>query len=254
MEQAEHPPSPHAVNDQTSSNESSTSSDEQEDITERPNDIPTQLQPQVARFLALRQRLQKSQTENQREVYQEHQRKHENTDHHSVRNRRSRKRREAELLQHREQYTGDDYERTRFKDYSIERVEKYEGKQREREENREKGFTDYEQVNSRKYNRDIAKLKPSDLATAAAAAAHHRQKSGQDGDHKPEQKNVERLAKTVMDQQKKRATLHKPSIEQEGEDVSYINERNARFNRKMNRAYDKYTKEVKDNFERGTAL
>ncbi|KAJ2796556.1 pre-mRNA-splicing factor SYF2, partial [Coemansia furcata] len=152
--------------------------------------------------------------------------------------------REAEILKQKDEYTGDDYERSRFKDYSIERVERYEEKRKEREANTERGFTDYAQVNRRKYERDVARLKP-DLAA-------YQQKS--EAEHVPDPRNVEKLVKSVQDQQKKRAALHKPSIEQEGEDVSYINERNARFNRKMNRAYDKYTQEVKDNLERGTAL
>ena len=37
-------------------------------------------------------------------------------------------------------------------------------------------------------------------------------------------------------------------------DVDYINERNMRFNRKAARYYDKYTAEIKQNLERGTAV
>ncbi|KAJ1825019.1 pre-mRNA-splicing factor SYF2 [Coemansia sp. RSA 2671] len=229
---------PPADPDPSSSDVSDT---EETDIAER-TDLPPQVQPKVDRLLQLRQRLHKSTEENRRQVYQEHQRTHENP---SDQRRQARKRREAEILQQKEQHTGD-YERSRFKDYSIEKVEAYEEKQAQRAENVERGFTDYSQVNRRKYDRDVAKLKP-DLA-----AYQQRTEAGES--HVPDPKNVERLVKSVEAQQKKRAALHKPSIEQEGEDVSYINERNARFNRKMNRAYDKYTKEIKDNLERGTAL
>lgn len=38
------------------------------------------------------------------------------------------------------------------------------------------------------------------------------------------------------------------------EDVTYINQRNYKFNQKISRAYDKYTQETKDSLERGTAL
>jgi pre-mRNA-splicing factor SYF2 len=38
------------------------------------------------------------------------------------------------------------------------------------------------------------------------------------------------------------------------EDVTYINERNKVFNKKIKRAYDKYTVEIRQNLERGTAL
>lgn len=36
--------------------------------------------------------------------------------------------------------------------------------------------------------------------------------------------------------------------------VSYINEKNKQFNQKLSRHYDKYTKDIRDAFERGTAL
>lgn len=38
------------------------------------------------------------------------------------------------------------------------------------------------------------------------------------------------------------------------EDITYINQRNYKFNQKIARAYDKYTQETKDSLERGTAL
>lgn len=37
-------------------------------------------------------------------------------------------------------------------------------------------------------------------------------------------------------------------------DVSYINQRNKRFNQKISRNYDKTTAEIKQSLERGTAL
>jgi hypothetical protein len=40
----------------------------------------------------------------------------------------------------------------------------------------------------------------------------------------------------------------------EDADVNYINERNRVFNKKLNRFYDKYTADLKNTIERGTAL
>ena len=37
-------------------------------------------------------------------------------------------------------------------------------------------------------------------------------------------------------------------------DVTYINQRNKRFNQKISRNYDQATAEIKQNLERGTAL
>ncbi|KAJ1665620.1 pre-mRNA-splicing factor SYF2 [Coemansia sp. RSA 1813] len=246
----------HCNSDSNHSSEASDSndSDADEDIAER-KDIPEQFKSQVDRLKAIRERLAKSTQENKRDVYKEHQRLRENP---RDQRRQERKHREAEILKEKEEYSGQDYERSRFWEYSIDRVEKYEERKRKIEENAERGFTDFTQVNRRKYERDVAKIKP-DLT------AYGRQKQeralGAEGsemsldmEHKPDHRNVEKLVKTVEDQQQRRAALHKPSVEKEGENVSYINERNARFNRKMDRAYDKYTKEIRDNFERGTAL
>ena len=40
----------------------------------------------------------------------------------------------------------------------------------------------------------------------------------------------------------------------EEEDIDYINERNMRFNKKLERFYGQYTAEIKQNLERGTAV
>ncbi|ETW07989.1 hypothetical protein H310_02374 [Aphanomyces invadans] len=40
----------------------------------------------------------------------------------------------------------------------------------------------------------------------------------------------------------------------DGEDIDYINNRNRVFNKKISRAFDKYTVEIRQNLERGTAL
>lgn len=40
----------------------------------------------------------------------------------------------------------------------------------------------------------------------------------------------------------------------EEKDVDYVNERNRRFNEKLERNYSQYAAEIKRNLERGTAL
>ena len=52
----------------------------------------------------------------------------------------------------------------------------------------------------------------------------------------------------------KREKNKRKKMEFEQEDVSYINQRNKRFNQKISRNYDKYTAEIRQNLERGTAL
>ncbi|KAJ1859664.1 hypothetical protein LPJ73_001744, partial [Coemansia sp. RSA 2703] len=142
----EHSVSPVTSSDKDSSSDNSSSEDESDvDITER-TDVPDNLKPHVERLRALRSRIAQSTQDNRREVYKEHQRQRENASEHR---RHERKRREAEKLQRRENYTGTNYERSRFKEYSIEQVEKYERKRAKAEANIERGFAGYEQMNQR---------------------------------------------------------------------------------------------------------
>jgi len=52
----------------------------------------------------------------------------------------------------------------------------------------------------------------------------------------------------------KRAKYSRRRAFDEDEDIDYINERNMKFNKKLERFYGKYTAEIKQNLERGTAI
>jgi pre-mRNA-splicing factor SYF2 len=56
------------------------------------------------------------------------------------------------------------------------------------------------------------------------------------------------------DSQEARGKFSRRRTEYEGADVDYINDRNKHFNKKIKRAFDKYTVEIRQNLERGTAL
>ncbi|KAJ0399491.1 hypothetical protein P43SY_003368 [Pythium insidiosum] len=53
---------------------------------------------------------------------------------------------------------------------------------------------------------------------------------------------------------KARKTFSRRRRHVDGEDVDYINHQNRMFNRKASQAFDKYTVEIRQNLERGTAL
>ena len=55
----------------------------------------------------------------------------------------------------------------------------------------------------------------------------------------------------VRIEQREKFSRQKPVNEEE--DITYINERNRHFNEKIDRYYGKHTKEIRENFERGTA-
>ena len=52
----------------------------------------------------------------------------------------------------------------------------------------------------------------------------------------------------------RRASWSRRRTFNEEEDVTYINRRNEVYNKKIQRAFDPYTSEIKANLERGTAL
>ena len=74
------------------------------------------------------------------------------------------------------------------------------------------------------------------------------------GTHKPSEANVERMVVDLEKQVAKRAKFSRRRTFIEDRDVDYINERNAKFNKKIERFYGEYTAEIKQNLERGTAI
>ena len=52
----------------------------------------------------------------------------------------------------------------------------------------------------------------------------------------------------------KRAKFSRRRAEYHDADISYINERNRDFNKKLDRFYGKVTQGIRDNLERGTAI
>ncbi|CCM05616.1 uncharacterized protein FIBRA_07845 [Fibroporia radiculosa] len=73
-------------------------------------------------------------------------------------------------------------------------------------------------------------------------------------DNKPSEEAIDRvISKINQDIDKKSKFSRKRHNEDEG-DITYINERNRVFNKKIARYYDKYTAEIRASFERGTAL
>lgn len=72
-------------------------------------------------------------------------------------------------------------------------------------------------------------------------------------DDKSEREGARRLAKELRRRIEKQHDK-KRKVEFEEADVSYINQRNKRFNEKISRNFDKHTAEIRQNLERGTAL
>jgi len=68
------------------------------------------------------------------------------------------------------------------------------------------------------------------------------------------EENIDGMVKELKEQIAKRKSFQRRRTYYEDADVSYINKRNQVFNKKVERAYGKYTAQIRANLERGTAL
>ena len=69
-----------------------------------------------------------------------------------------------------------------------------------------------------------------------------------------QKERVQALVDELQDAEHRRANFSRRRTFDEGDDVTSINMRNENFNKKIERAFNPYTREIKDNLERGTAL
>ncbi|KIJ07902.1 hypothetical protein PAXINDRAFT_173205 [Paxillus involutus ATCC 200175] len=73
-------------------------------------------------------------------------------------------------------------------------------------------------------------------------------------DNKPTEDAIDRVVGKINQDIDKKAKFSRKRLNEEEGDITYINERNRVFNKKIARYYDKYTAEIRASFERGTAL
>ena len=101
----------------------------------------------------------------------------------------------------------------------------------------------------RNYARNLRSL-PRDLERSSTETYNPVMASTND---KSEAEGARRLANEMKRRIEKKQNKRK-KMEFESSDVSYINQRNKRFNEKISRNFDKHTAEIRQNLERGTAL
>ncbi|CCG81388.1 Pre-mRNA-splicing factor syf2 [Taphrina deformans PYCC 5710] len=231
----------------------------------------------MAQFRALKMRAKDSKKQNRTALHQEHSRMKEDPKAAKILDQKKSVATEK-LAKLDAQEAGEDYERKRAWDWSIAESEAWDErmamKQRHREES---GFADFAQEAAKQYSRNTNSLKP-DLE------AYRREKEAQssrtlssavtisaDGTlvpnltqvaevddvafihQKPKKENVDRLIESLSRADKARLKAQMKRGRGQHDDGDYISERNKVFNAKVSRFYDKYTKEMKESFERGTA-
>ncbi|KAH7170431.1 SYF2 splicing factor [Dactylonectria macrodidyma] len=182
---------------------------------------------------------------------------------------------------------GEDFERKRAWDWTIDESEKWDKRMKKKGAARDNNaFQDYTQESNKIYKRQLRNINPDmdkyekdRMAAVEKAAA-----SGgldivetEDGEliavdkdgsfystadsttfaqNKPDKAAVDRLVEDLRRAEDQRLKKRKERMAQNGDDgdVTYINEKNKQFNQKLSRFYNKYTAEIRDSFERGTMI
>lgn len=131
---------------------------------------------------------------------------------------------------------------------------------KKRKRNPDQGFSDYEAQTARQYNRLVRQMQPNLVKynkkreELGDAVFYGNSNTVLQGLHKDTPAAVDKMVTDLEHQISKRKSFSRRRTHNDDEDIDYINERNSRFNKKMERFYGQYTAEIKQNLERGTAI
>ncbi|XP_076831415.1 pre-mRNA-splicing factor syf2 [Brachyhypopomus gauderio] len=152
---------------------------------------------------------------------------------------------------------GEDYNRVKLLEISADDADRWERKRKKK--NPDPGFSGYAEAHLRQYQRLTKQIKPD-----MEDYERQREECGEDfhptsnsllhGTHVPSRDAIDRMQEDVHKQIEKRSKYSRRRAYNDDADIDYINERNAKFNKKAERFYGKYTAEIKQNLERGTAV
>ncbi|XP_055912949.1 pre-mRNA-splicing factor Syf2 [Eupeodes corollae] len=154
---------------------------------------------------------------------------------------------------------GKDYDRMKMLEVSAIDATRIEKKKQKK--NPDGGFSTFEAQTARQYNRLVKNMTPRDMEKYEK----QKQELGEEAFycvpntlvHNIPQDDPEAINKMVKDletQIERRKKYSRRRIYNDDADVDFINERNSKFNKKLDRFYGEYTSEIKQNLERGTAI
>lgn len=183
--------------------------------------------------------------------------------------------------------SGEDFERKRAWDWTIDESERWDKRVKKRTAHKDNNaFQDGHQEGNKVYKRQLRNIKP-DLERydkQKQAAIEKAAASGgldivetEDGEliavdkdgsfystadsttftqNRPDKAAVDRLVDDLRRAEEQRLKKRKERMARSGDegDITYINEKNKQFNQKLSRFYDKYTADIRDSFERGTMI
>ncbi|KAK7572003.1 hypothetical protein V9T40_014475 [Parthenolecanium corni] len=155
------------------------------------------------------------------------------------------------------QEKGEDYDRLKMLNVTAAEAEKL--SHRKKKKNPDQGFADYEQATVRQYNRLVKQIKPNmqeyEMQKEKLGGAFYGDRNTiLHGLHKDSKDGIDRMVDDLEKQIAKREKYSRRRAHNDDEDIDYINERNMKFNKKLERFYGEHTLEIKQNLERGTAV
>ncbi|KAK5113018.1 pre-mRNA-splicing factor syf2 [Meristemomyces frigidus] len=247
----------------------------------------------AARFAALRARNQFSRKENLKETKNEA--KRQSTDPSQLTSlNRKKDIAQHKLLKAEVEESGEDFERKRAWDWTVEESERWDKKMAKKERARDSNaFQDYSTEAGKVYKRQVGALEKAGFderkeayEKEKAEALDRAVRSGglevvetpdgeliavdKDGSfystadstthfqnsNKPDRAAVDRLVADIKKAEEVRLKKRRDrgKADEDGSDVTYINEKNKQFNLKLARFYNKYTADIRESFERGTAI
>ncbi|CAE7679827.1 syf2 [Symbiodinium microadriaticum] len=111
------------------------------------------------------------------------------------------------------------------------------------------------EADNRAYSKRLAKL-PGPLPpqeTSRSSVSSNPLQYGKTGSN-VSAAGLDRLVGELEGQEEQRKKYSRRRTSNDGATVDYINDKNEVFNKKIKRSFDKYTVEIRQNLERGTAL
>lgn len=189
------------------------------------------------------------------------------------------------LLKADTEVSGEDFERKRAWDWTVDESEKWDKRMNKKQRHRDDvAFQDYTQDARKVYKRQMRELNPNleayereKIAAIEKAASNGDLEIVETSDgemiaidkngsfystadsvgfteNKPDRAGVDKLVGDLKKAEEVRLKKRRDRRGDDESDVTYINEKNKQFNMKLSRFYNKYTTEIRDSFERGTMI
>ena len=155
--------------------------------------------------------------------------------------------------------TGDDYDRVKLLNVQADELEKIH-RLRAKKKNPDQGFSNFEDATVRQHKRLVTNMKVDmvEYEKEKQAVGEETFYAGRNtvihGIHQDKPENIDKMVNDLNKQIEKREKFSRRRTHNDEADIDYINERNMKFNKKLERFYGQYTSEIKQNLERGTAI